>query len=254
MCMPPIQRWDHSIEFSKILRNSRCHDVLIFSLALSLPEIMSNVTIITTKHGKAAWQLMMLLSVFIINFVLVTSESNVEFVAMVVSLKLNVHIFACCLNRSNLLSHWTFKSAILCLSSATSMSSWLLYSFHCDVFFITCLVSFGIGLFFLTYFLYVWISKLCQVKLSADKLHSSVDLLTTYFLCVEQLVLLSTFSTSTKFYNFEDYFCISILLMSITKHLAWFFHHQIDHHEKDQVHVSRTSTQFSHLYIVLMIY
>ena len=239
--LPPIQKWDHTTEYSNILRNSNFREVLICSLALSLPQIMSHATM----EWKVGWRMAMLLLLPIANIMLLVSDKSVEFVTLLVSLTFNVSMFLCCLNlfakRTKLLSLLIFKVTIVCLSSATSISSWLLYSISYEKLYIICMVIFGVGLLLFTIILYLWLGKLLEGKFNTEYLHNSVDLLTAYLLCSSHMILLSTFSSSTKFYNFYDYFYISILLVSVTMHIAWFCHNQVDYREKDKAKVRRTS-------------
>ena len=231
---------------------SKLREVLVFSLGLSVPEFISYTVIITRKKWKSPWTLILQLIVSVASILLLFTGNWMKVAVLVISLKFVASIFVCCFNlylKGNYhFKSWIFKLMILCFTSATSISSWLLYyNYNNALLFIYCFLSLGACTITCTYYLYVWLyylSKFRELGFEAEKLHESVDVVALYLLCTGHLIILSTCFSSSKFHSFETYFMSSILLVSILMHIVWFCHGQVDMMEKDRANVSSKNKTF----------
>ena len=251
ICFPIINRWvtgrSSNITF-ELLPSASNREVIVLSLALSVPELLGYASDIRFEPWQAFLRTLILLSGSIANMIYLVVDCPLQIIVLAVHLKLLCSIILCLMNiffsRNILFTKVKFNILLLSLTMAFSTSSWLLFvTTIIRPIFIFCTLSYGLSACIFVYYLYIWLRTLAKSygNLTLEQLHTSVDLVATFLIFIGQMSITFVYYSNSHVNSFEFYIFYSILLVSILTHLAWFCHNQINRMEIDRVYVSDTT-------------
>ena len=240
LCIPFLMGWEVTgvQDSSAYSNNPRLREALIFSLTLSVPELLNYAADVRTYQMESFWKIILLLAGSTANILVVAFDCRMEVIMLAVGLKPIFCILLCCLNiilcGHLRISFWIFNIMILSLTTAIATSTWLIYSkLNSNSIFIFCMISFGIGISLLLYFFSNW-----KAKMSKNSFHTLIFLITIFIICIGQMALISIYFSNSEVNDFFEYSVTSILIVSISMHAAWFIHGQINRMEIARASVS----------------
>ena len=243
ICVPFMQRWSLANDSSQL--STKYREVLIFSLALSVTEVLSYITKMYVEPRKFVRRVILVFTASAANGLLLILKYDSRIAILGLSLKILFSMYLCFLNLysvgNSLSCHWIFKMMVLYLTLAISTSSWLHYSTQdFEIVFGFCYALFGLSFSIFTYVLYLWLRKICasiQEGFVVEQLQNTVNLITLYVIGLSQIILVSVYCIRKDLYCLNEYYSYSMLIVSISMHLAWFCQNQISQLEKTQTNV-----------------
>ena len=237
--VPSIHRWD-------VLNTDTVgsREILIFSLTLSLTELLQYAADTHVKSWRSLVRILLLLSGSIANVLFIVSNSYFRSLVPAITIKLQFCIFISFLNiifsGNSLFRRWIFYVLCLFLTLAISTSSWLFYdTSYIKLIFVFCILLYGLSACLAFYGICLWMQNMPHrlASLTVEQLHITVDLVSIHVICIVQVTIFLICGSNMEHRNIDDYVFYSVLFVSILMHLAWFCHNQINRIETNHAHV-----------------